>query len=115
MPDTKQNIVGLNLEEIKQILLDLGEKSFRAKQIWHWIYRKGVMDFDQMRNLPESLIDKLKANYNVMDGVISSELISFDETRKWLIKFSDGNEIEAVYIPEKTRATLCVSSQVGCT
>lgn len=111
----KQNIVGLNFEELKELVVSLDEKPFRAKQLWSWIYKNGIDSFDKMHNLPANLLSKLDEKYCVQNGIISKELISFDETRKWLIKFADGNEIEAVYIPEKDRGTLCISSQVGCT
>lgn len=111
----KKSIIGMSLLELQTEIENLGEKPFRAKQIWDWVYRKGVQDFDHMLNLSNDLRAKLAENFTIIDGIISSELISFDGTRKWLVKFWDGNEIEMVYIPEKTRGTLCVSSQVGCT
>jgi 23S rRNA (adenine2503-C2)-methyltransferase len=109
------NLIGLDLNEITAHLEAFGEKKFRAKQLWYWIYNQGEMDFDKMSNLPKGLRDQLKANFTLHRADVSKELISFDETRKWLLKFEDGNEIEAVYIPEKYRGTLCISSQVGCT
>lgn len=111
----KINLIGYSLDELKQICIDLGEKPFRAKQLWFWIYNQGVQDFDLMTDISKSFRESLKAGYTLARADISKELISFDETRKWLLKYNDGNEIEAVYIPEKTRGTLCVSSQVGCT
>ncbi|MBA8667104.1 23S rRNA (adenine(2503)-C(2))-methyltransferase RlmN [Holosporaceae bacterium 'Namur'] len=111
----KKNLIGLDKVELAAAIKELGESSFRAKQIWQWIYRTGIADFNHMTNLPASLREKLNESYTLKRAQVSKELISFDETRKWLLKFSDSNEIEAVFIPEKTRGTLCVSSQVGCT
>ncbi|KIE04315.1 Dual-specificity RNA methyltransferase RlmN [Candidatus Jidaibacter acanthamoeba] len=111
----KKNLIGLDKVELAAAIKELGESSFRAKQIWQWIYRIGIADFNHMTNLPASLREKLAESYTLERVQVSKELISFDETRKWLLKFSDTNEIEAVFIPEKTRGTLCVSSQVGCT
>lgn len=111
----KKNLIGCNLEDFKEIVVSLGEKAFRAKQLWFWVYNQGVQDFDKMTDLSKAFREKLASEYTLSRADISKELISFDETRKWLLKFNDGNEIEAVYIPEKTRGTLCISSQVGCT
>lgn len=110
-----KNILGLYKEELEQELVQLGEKKFRAGQIWRWVYITGVNKFDQMTDLPKALIERLKTIYSLERVAVSRELISFDETRKWLLKLADNNEIEAVFIPESHRGTLCVSSQVGCT
>ncbi len=110
-----QNLIGYNLEELKQLCVDLGEKPFRAKQLWYWIYNQGVQDFNIMTDLSKAFREKLAALYSLRRIDVSKELISFDETRKWLLKLDDKNEIETVFIPEKTRGTLCISSQVGCT
>jgi 23S rRNA (adenine2503-C2)-methyltransferase len=110
-----ENLIGLDHQELAAIFKDIGEPSYRIKQLWFWIYNQGLTDFEQMSNLPKSLRDKLKQQFTLDRAEVSKDLISFDETRKWLLKFKDGNEVEAVFIPEKTRGTLCVSSQVGCT
>jgi 23S rRNA (adenine2503-C2)-methyltransferase len=73
------------------------------------------MDFSKMTNLSDKLRKQLDGLYNLTRAFATKDLVSFDETRKWLLKFEDGNEVEAVFIPEKTRGTLCISSQVGCT
>lgn len=111
----KKSLIGLNIEELKEVAISLGEKPFRAKQLWFWIYNQGVKDFEKMTDLSKSFREKLNEAYTLERAAISKELISFDETRKWLFKFEDGNEIETVFIPEKYRGTLCISSQVGCT
>jgi 23S rRNA (adenine2503-C2)-methyltransferase len=108
-------IVGAYLSELEEMLKGWREPSFRAKQIWQWVYARGAKSFDEMSNLPLALRNKLKAEAGFKRLEIAQEQKSVDGTIKWLFRLHDGNEIETVYIPEKTRATLCVSSQVGCT
>ena len=88
---------------------------FRAKQIWSWIYCKGASSFTEMSNISLNLRQKLSENFSLARPLISSDIAASDGTRKWLIKFSDSKEVEMVFIPEITRGTLCISSQVGCT
>ena len=111
----KTSLIGLDYPTLKQHLITHGFESFRADQIWHWTYVQGVKSFEEMTNLPALMRHKLDEQFSLKRAEISKELISFDETKKWLIKFEDGNEIETVYIPGKNRGTLCISSQVGCT
>lgn len=109
------NLTHLTKEELLATLAELGEKPFRAKQIWNWIYTRGITSFDEMTNISKEMRAKLTQNFSIARPEISKDLISFDGTRKFLVKFPDGREVEAVYIPEENRATLCISSQVGCT
>lgn len=109
------NLLKLNKIELEDEMGKLLEPRFRAGQLWYWIYNQGVTDFAKMTSLSKKLRDYLIANYNLFRAKVVKDLVSFDETRKWLLKFDDGNEVEAVFIPEKTRGTLCISSQVGCT
>lgn len=111
----KQNLIGLSQQELASLFTALGEKPFRAKQVWNWIYHKGVREFDAMSNLSADLRNQLSEKFSITRPEVTSEQISVDGTRKWLLRFEDGQEIEAVYIPESDRGTLCVSSQVGCT
>ncbi len=111
----KKNITHFTKKELEQELLALQEKPFRAKQIWNWIYARGVFDFDLMTNISKETREILKNNFVIQLPEVSKDLISFDGTRKFLVKFHDNREVEAVYIPEETRGTLCISSQVGCT
>lgn len=113
--EAKRQIIGIAKVQLQKELSDLGFESYRIKQIWAWIYVQGVLSFDQMTNVPAEKRKVLDDTYTLQRALVSKELISFDETRKWLLKFSDANEIEAVFIPEDERGTLCVSSQVGCT
>lgn len=111
----KTNLVGLSREELAATVAAVGEKPFRTKQLWHWIYHQGATDFAQMTTLAKPLREKLAEIFEVRKPVVSREQTSNDRTRKWLIKFEDGNEAETVYIPEDDRGAICISSQVGCT
>ena len=111
----KINLVGLNRDELEAELYMLGEKSFRVKQLWHWIYFRGMANFSDMTTLSKTLRAKLADTHTIRRPDIVSEQLSQDGTRKWLLKTSDNNEIESVFIPEENRGALCVSSQVGCT
>lgn len=110
----KTELIGLSKEEIAQEIAKIGEKPFRAKQLWQWLYLKGVTDFDKMSNLSKELRAKLKENYSITRPKIVAEQISRDKTHKWLLEFSDGQRIETVYIPEEDRGAVCISTQVGC-
>jgi 23S rRNA (adenine2503-C2)-methyltransferase len=111
----KTNLVGLSREELAAAVAAVGEKPFRTKQLWHWIYHQGATDFAQMTTLAKPLREKLAGIFEVRKPVVSREQTSNDRTRKWLVKFEDGNEAETVYIPEDDRGAICISSQVGCT
>ena len=110
-----KNLTHFTKQELEAGLANLGEKPFRAKQIWNWIYARGVKSFEEMTNISQEMRQKLSENFSLSRPEISKDLTSFDGTRKWLVKFEDGREVEVVYIPEETRGTLCISSQVGCT
>jgi 23S rRNA (adenine2503-C2)-methyltransferase len=111
----RRNLVGLGREALAAEMAEFGAEPFRARQLWHWIYRRGVTDFAAMTSLSKPFRDKLAARYVLQRPVISRALASVDGTRKWLLRFRDGEEVETVHIPEDDRGTLCVSSQVGCT
>ena len=111
----KKQLVGLSREELEHEMRLLGEKSFRAKQIWGWVYNYGAQSFDEMSNLSKELRATLNQHYTIERPNIVKDLISSDTTRKWLIEFGKGQEAETVHIPEEDRGALCVSSQVGCT
>lgn len=110
----KQELTELTKEELASELLKLGEKSFRAKQLWQWIYYRGVTDFNLMSNLSLALRQKLIDNYTITRPKVITEQISVDKTHKWLLEFADGERVEMVYIPEKDRGAVCISTQVGC-
>ena len=108
------NLMGLPLAAMEQFFLDIGEKKFRAVQVLKWIHHHGVTDFDQMSNLGKALRETLKARAEIRPPEIVSQHDSSDGTRKWAIRVEGGGLVEAVLIPDGNRATLCVSSQVGC-
>jgi len=110
----KTPIIGLSKDELKEAVLSLGEKPFRAKQLWQWLYFKGVRSFDEMTNLSKDLRQKLSDNFVLERPKIVTEQISKDKTHKWLLEFADGERVETVYIPESDRGAVCISTQVGC-
>ena len=110
----KTNLLDLNRQDMEAFFTSLGEKAFRASQVMKWIYHHGVDDFDAMSNLSKVLRDQLKEKAEIRLPEVAVDMPSRDGTRKWMLRLSDGNSIEMVYIPEKDRSTLCVSSQVGC-
>lgn len=111
---TRINLLGLDLPGLEAYFVELGEKPFRARQLLQWIHQYRVTDFAEMTNLSKSLREKLQQLAEIRLPEVVHEHISKDGTRKWIIKLSCGNAIETVYIPEGSRGTLCVSSQVGC-
>ncbi|MGY9025131.1 MAG: 23S rRNA (adenine(2503)-C(2))-methyltransferase RlmN [Candidatus Pelagibacterales bacterium] len=119
MTNIKTNIIGLSRDEIKSKLIESdlikSDESFRVKQIWHWLYFHGVTSIDDMTSISAQLREELKKVFSLQRPNLDKEQHSVDGTKKWLIKLSDGNLVETVYIPEDNRGTLCVSSQVGCT
>jgi 23S rRNA (adenine2503-C2)-methyltransferase len=113
--DLRRNLVGLSREEMKAALAEAGLEPFRARQIWQWIYWHGVTDFAAMTNIAKKSRERLAELFVVARPEIVTEQRSVDGTRKWLLRFADGNEAETVNIPEEDRGSVCVSSQVGCT
>ncbi|AGH99031.1 Ribosomal RNA large subunit methyltransferase N [Micavibrio aeruginosavorus EPB] len=108
-------LIGLTLPEMIAALEAHGLPKFRAKQVWHWVYHRGVTDFEAMTNLPRDLRDTLIEKFSIERPGVMTEQKSTDGTMKWLLVMADGQQIEMVFIPESDRGTLCVSSQVGCT
>jgi 23S rRNA (adenine2503-C2)-methyltransferase len=108
------NLLGMTQSQLEQFFLDLGEKKFRAQQVMKWMHHAGVTDIEAMSNLGKALREKLQRVAEVRPPEIVSQLDSADGTRKWAIRVGGGGLVEAVLIPEGGRATLCVSSQVGC-
>jgi 23S rRNA (adenine2503-C2)-methyltransferase len=117
--DGRVNLIGLDRQEIADALLDAGERAdkvkMRAAQLHHWIYERGARDFDAMTSISKAWRADLSERFVVGRPEISVAQQSTDGTRKWLMRFPDGHEAEAVHIPEADRGALCVSSQVGCT
>src|SRR4051812_34384703 len=115
MSNSKIQIIGLSKEELTAKLKELGFEPFRAKQVWHWVYSKGVTDFAQMTTIAKDRQALLAEHFTLARPNLAKSLTSFDGTRKWLVEFPDMNRVETVFIPEEDRGALCVSSQVGCT
>jgi 23S rRNA (adenine2503-C2)-methyltransferase len=108
------NLLDFDLEGLAVFCERLGEKRFRATQLFRWIHQKGVSDFDEMTDLAKSLREKIKGRCKVEPLSVISRHASSDGTIKWLFDVGAGNAVETVYIPESDRGTLCVSSQAGC-
>lgn len=113
--DGRTNLIGMSREALIELMVGEGEKPFRAKQIWHWIYKRGATSFEPMTDLNQGLRARLEQKFSLNRLAISQAQASEDGTHKWLLALTDTHEIEAVHIPEEDRGTLCVSSQIGCT
>ena len=113
-PASKVNLLGMTRAQLEAFFGDIGEKKFRAQQVMKWMHHQGVRDFQAMTNLGKGLRDRLESCAEITPPQIESQQDSADGTRKWAIKVDGGALVEAVLIPEGDRATLCVSSQVGC-
>lgn len=107
-------ILGLEASELALLCEELGEPTYRSKQIADWVYRKGARDFDSMTNLPKSLREQLKQRAKITRSRIIHKLAADDGTTKFLLQLSDGETIEAVLLPYPDRVSVCVSTQVGC-
>jgi len=110
----KQDIKNLSLEDLEKIIASIKEPKYRARQIFNRLYKKGVSDFNEMKNLPASLRDELNNRYCIGTVILREHLKAEDKTEKYLFKLSDGNFIESVLIYSFDRKTLCMSTQVGC-
>jgi len=110
----KQDIRNLSLDDLRDYLKGQGEKPFRAKQIFDWLYKKGADDFSVMANISSSLREKLSNDFSLNTPPVVDEQSSCDETKKFLFQLSDNEKVETVLIPTPRRATVCVSTQAGC-
>lgn len=108
------NLLDFDLEGLAAFCAGLGEKRFRATQLFRWIHQRGAADFDQMTDLAKSLREKLKGAARIQPLPVLSQHESADGTIKWLFDVGNGDAVETVFIPETDRGTLCVSSQAGC-
>ena len=117
--DGMPNLIGMMRDALGEALVSIGipEKQIKMRvgQIWQWMYHKGARDFLEMTNLSKDIRAKLSENFTLERPEIVTRQISADGTRKYLLRIRGGHEVEAVYIPETDRGTLCISSQVGCT
>jgi 23S rRNA (adenine2503-C2)-methyltransferase len=117
LADGRRELVGLSREALGAELAAIGEKPFRTKQLWHWIYHQGATDFAAMTSLGRPLQQKLAENFVIGRPAAATVQTSADGTRKFLFRYRDGQEAETVYIPDPAgdRGAVCISSQVGCT
>lgn len=113
---SKKNIRSLSLDQLQKVIVEMGDKPFRAKQIYHWIWQKTAHSFDEMLNIPKKLLNQLKESYAILPVQIAKKQVSKDGTVKFGFQLHEGHIIEGVLIPspDLTRMTACVSSQVGC-
>ena len=109
-----KNIKDYNLEELKEELKKLGEKAYRAEQIFKWLYVDKVFSFDEMTNLSKELRDKLKQKFTMANFNILKKQVSLDGTKKYLLDLLDGNAVETVLMEYHYGKSICVSSQIGC-
>jgi 23S rRNA (adenine2503-C2)-methyltransferase len=118
-PDGRIDLLGMGKDDLRATLeasqLEPKQAKLRAKQLWHWIYNRGVTDFTLMTDISKTLQPWLAARFVVSRPEVVQAQVSTDGTRKWLLRAPDGQDYEAVFIPDADRGTLCVSSQVGCT
>lgn len=111
----KKDIKSMSLTELKDEMLSIGEKSFKATQIYSWLHKHGAESFDEMTNISKDLRENLKKNYDIYNCSIEKKLVSvYDDTVKYLYRLNDGELIESVVMKYKYGYTICVSSQVGC-
>ena len=108
-------LLGLSAAELEQAVVAVGMPRFRARQLWRWVWRHGLTSFEEMSDLGKPVRQTFSEMFSLARPAVTSRMVSSDGTIKWLLRFPDGNEAETVYIPDRDRGTLCVSSQVGCT
>ena len=113
--DGRRRLIGMDRDDFAAFIAEIGEKPFRANQLWHWVYGKGAAGFEDMTTLAKSLRAALAETATLARPVAAEDKLSSDATRKWLFRLPDNELVETVYIPTVERGTLCMSSQVGCT
>ena len=111
----RRNLIGLDRRALGEAVATLGLEPWRAGQIWGWIYRRGAVEFGAMTDIAKPLRARLAERFSLDRPVVRRAETAADGTRKWLLGLAGGHEVETVHIPERTRITLCLSSQVGCT
>jgi len=117
--DGKRALLGLSRDQMRAALIEVGvpekQARMRMQQVWHWIYHRGALEVADFANVSREMRELLDQHFVVGRPEIVTAQVSTDGTRKWLLRFEDGEEAECVFIPDADRGTLCVSSQVGCT
>jgi 23S rRNA (adenine2503-C2)-methyltransferase len=114
MSASRLNLAELDLPELESALEARGCERFHARQLYRWVYKRGVVDFDVMTNLSKDLRARLAGDFEVATPTVASDLRSIDGTRKFVLDLADGRRIEAVFIPDTPAMTFCISTQVGC-
>ena len=109
-----QTIYDYDLKQLEDVLAVYGQKPYRAKQMYSWLYRKRAVSFDEMTDLPASLIEQLKEQYVIMPVKEVDRQVSHDGTMKFLLELADGSSVEAVLMHFDYGESLCVSSEIGC-
>ena len=116
---SRPSLIGLPRADLRAALIDMGvsekQAGMRTGQLWQWLYQRGITDFSEMTNLSKGFRSDLETAFDLSRPQVVTRQVSTDGTRKYLLRIAGGHEVEAVYIPEEDRGTLCVSSQVGCT
>ena len=123
MPDTapqphapvRQSLLGLSPADLEAQIVAAGLPKFRARQLWRWVWRHGLTNFDEMSDLGKTVRAQFSGMFHSDRPLVTRRFQSGDGTIKWLLRFPDGTEAETVYIPDRERGTLCISSQIGCT
>ena len=110
----KKEMIGLTQDELREFMAGLGEKPYRARQLYHAVHRRRITSFERMTDLPKTLRRILDEHAVVTETQTESVFLSTDGTRRFLLKLADGLEVESVFMPEEHRDTICISSQVGC-
>ncbi|HSR54997.1 MAG TPA: 23S rRNA (adenine(2503)-C(2))-methyltransferase RlmN [Alphaproteobacteria bacterium] len=113
--DQRLRLIGLDRADFAALMEELGEKPFRAGQLWAWVYGRGLRDFEGMTTLSKAFRARLEETCSLARPAAAEDRLSADTTRKWLFRFTDGQLAETVFIPNDDRGSLCISSQVGCT
>ena len=113
--DAPRDLLGMGTTELEAVVVAAGLPKFRARQLWRWVWRHGLTSFEEMSDLGKPVRQTFSEMFTLDRPAVTRRLTSSDGTIKWLLRFPDGNEAETVYIPDKDRGTLCISSQVGCT
>src|SRR5258705_10354623 len=108
------NLAELDVQEIEGALEARGCERFHARQLYRWIYKRGVVDFDKMTDLSKGFRARLAADFETLPATVVSDLLSIDGTRKFVLELADQRRIEAVFIPDTPAMTFCISTQVGC-
>ncbi|HEY7442849.1 MAG TPA: hypothetical protein VH701_10555, partial [Vicinamibacterales bacterium] len=114
LPAIVTDVANMDLEELEAVLVARGSEPFRARQIYRWIYARGVSEFEEMTDLSQALRAKLAADLRITTPRVSRRDVSTDGTTKFLLTLDDGLDIESVFIPDTPSNTFCISTQVGC-